>query len=90
MAEKLIPYNAPKLHCTTPCPHGITFGNIELYFPLADEEYYSKYFRHKYLKDIVAVGCSVCKQCKYYNKDKSTVHLVTLEHVKGVVCCMHP
>lgn len=90
MSEKLIPYNAPKLHCSKDCPSGITFGNMELYFPLADEEYYSKYYRSKYPNDIVAIGCGVCEMCKFYNREKSTKTMVSLESVKGVVVCMHP
>ena len=90
MSEKLIPYNASKLHCSKDCPSGITFGNMELYFPLADEEYYSRYYRKQYSNQIVAVGCGVCTQCKYYNRNKSTQELISLDHVKGVVCCNHP
>lgn len=89
MTETLIPYNAPKLHCTKPCPHGITIGSIEQYFPIAQEEVINV-FRKRYSNTIVAVGSSICATCKYYNPEKSTSRLVTLEHTKGVVACMHP
>ena len=89
MKETLIHYNAKRFHCTKPCPHGITIGSIEQYFPLQQEDDI-RIYRERYSNTVVGVGSSVCETCKFYNKEKSTKIRYGVENMKGVVACMHP